>query len=93
MLKDDDAVEPLTVYVNTPGTGEAKARREAVNTFLLDEGLLASQIQVKEGANPGSVSPAAKGLKAFAITDGQGAGVVGAPTPVSSPAPGSGSPK
>jgi hypothetical protein len=83
MLKDDDACEPLTVYVNVPGTGETKPRREAVTAFLLDEGLLESQVQLKEGSNPGSATSAAKGLKAFAISDGDGTAVVGAPTAVS----------
>ena len=90
MLKDDDACEPLTVYVNTPGTGETKARGEAVTAFLMDEGLLETQVQIKEGANPGSVTPAAKAMKAFAISDGDGGSVVGAATPVTPAAPGSG---
>jgi hypothetical protein len=88
MLKDDDACEPLTVYVNV--AGQLKPRREAVTAFLMDEGLLETQIQLKEGVNPATVTPAVKAMKAFAISDGDGAAVVGAPTPVSATALGSG---
>jgi hypothetical protein len=83
MLKDDDACEPLTVYVNL--TGEAKARREAVTAFLLDEGLLETQIQLKDGINPGNTTPAARAMKALAAADGDTGGA-GAAAPVG-PAP------
>jgi hypothetical protein len=79
MLKDDDACDPMTVYVNA--AGENKARREAVTSFLTEEGLSESQIRLKDGPNPGSTFPATKGMKAFAISDGEGAAVISAGTP------------
>lgn len=88
MLKDDDACEPLTVYVNTPGTGETKARREAVTAFLMDEGLLETQIQLKQGVNPASVTSAARAMRAFAISEGEGTAAAGAPAPVAPATPG-----
>jgi hypothetical protein len=69
MMKDDDACEPMAVFIDLKGTGEATARREAVTAFLLDEGLLESQIQLKEGPNPNSATPAVKALKALAASD------------------------
>jgi hypothetical protein len=75
MMKDDDACEPLTVYVNLTGTGDgAKARHESVTAFLLDEGLLESQVQLKDGANPMSTTPAVKALRALAASEGTDVG-------------------
>jgi hypothetical protein len=78
MLKDDDACEPMVVYLDLKGTGEVTARREAVSAFLMDEGLLESQLQLKEGSNPANTTPAVSGLKALAA--GEGAAAPAAPT-------------
>jgi hypothetical protein len=83
MVRDDDACEPLTVYLNMKGTGEVTPRREAVTAFLMDEGLLETQVQLKEGANPGSTTPSARGLKVLAASEGSGDAVA---APVATPA-------
>ena len=77
LLRDDDACEPLVLYFDTPGVKAdddlGKSRRETVKAFLVDEGLLESQVQFKQGHNPATGGPASAGLEALSGNGGAGA--------------------
>ncbi|MGH7213699.1 MAG: hypothetical protein ACREIT_02900 [Tepidisphaeraceae bacterium] len=73
MLDDDDAVEPLTVYV-APKDDRAAARRDAVALFLRDAGLNNEQIRVEDGIAPGNGGAAAAGLGHLSRTESSGSG-------------------
>jgi hypothetical protein len=70
MLKDDDACEPMTVYLNVPDKDDlANARKSAVVTYLKDTGLADSQISIVYGDNPATHNPAAKFLPNLSKTE------------------------
>src|SRR5438045_67888 len=85
MIDDDDANNPLVVYLNVPGTDEFKAaRQDSVVAYLKDQGLEEKQISFKEGPNPAANHPAEESLIRMSKTETGGApGNSG-----SSPAPG-----
>src|SRR3712207_2003617 len=57
MVRDDDAPEPLRVYLNLDERdATARPRRDAVVAFARDAGLTDSQIDVVYGRNPESWS-------------------------------------
>jgi hypothetical protein len=81
MLADDDAPDPLVVYVDTDEKAAAAAgRRAAVATFLKDRGLRDDQVQVVFGDNPAARSSAAQHLSRQSRTESGdstgGAGIV-----------------
>jgi hypothetical protein len=81
MAKDDDACEPLVVYLDVKNDSDVKARHDAVGAFLMDEvGLLQTQMALKDGPNPNYGSSAVKGLKALAASEN-----VAAPAPAPAP--------
>src|SRR5436189_3586772 len=52
MLKDDDAPNPITVYLNVDDTAKtSKTRKTAVVEYLKDKGLTDQQIEVVYGDN------------------------------------------
>lgn len=57
MLKDDDAVEPMRVYLNLDERDAASLpRRNALIAFAKDAGLTDSQIEIIYGHNPETLS-------------------------------------
>lgn len=59
MLKDDEPVEPLVVYVDVPAGYPLGDRwRASATRFLKDRGLTDEQIRFESGVNPGRTSPA-----------------------------------
>lgn len=76
MLRDDDAADPLTVYLKVDEKSKSAPRqREAVTTFLKDKGLKDAQIEVVYGDNPASRTPAGPLLDRMHKTES------GGPTP------------
>lgn len=74
MLKDDDACEPIVIYLNLPEDAVATAaRREAVMSHLLDQGLLETQVELKLGTNPNNSFSSARGIDALAGNDTEAA--------------------
>jgi hypothetical protein len=70
MLKDDDACEPMTVYLNVPDKDDlANARKSAVVTYLKDTGLADNQISIVYGDNPATHNPTAKFLPNLSKTE------------------------
>jgi uncharacterized membrane protein YgcG len=55
MLKDDDAANPMTVYLASTGASSdtADARRGAITRYLKDRGLTGDEIKFVDGTNPG----------------------------------------
>ena len=69
MLKDDDACDPLVVYVDVPSGELMAGRMESVKVYLKDRGLEDRQIQLEAGANPAARGPAAPGIAAKRLID------------------------
>ncbi|MCC6424855.1 MAG: hypothetical protein IT447_15390 [Phycisphaerales bacterium] len=89
MVADDDACDPMTVYVNLDENDpRTEKRRSAVVAYLKDAGLRDEQIKLAEGKNPDVHSPASLGgVQLYKVEDGklsnnvQPAGDDGASTP------------
>ena len=70
MIDDDDANNPLVVYLNVPGNDEFKAaRQDSVVAYLKDQGLEEKQISFKEGPNPATNHPAEESLIRMSKTE------------------------
>ncbi|HEX3358243.1 MAG TPA: hypothetical protein VHS31_14820 [Tepidisphaeraceae bacterium] len=70
MLDDDDANNPITIYLNVAADDEFKAaRQDSIVAYLKEQGLEETQIAFKEGPNPATYSPAAGGLLRLAKTE------------------------
>ena len=58
MIDDDDANNPLVIYLNVPADDEFKAaRQDSIIAYLKEQGLEEKQVSFKEGANPANESP------------------------------------
>ncbi len=70
MLKDDDSVDPMTVYINL-GEKDATlaARKDSITQYLVDHGLVKDQIALKTGENPDSKSLSAEHLSRMSRTE------------------------
>lgn len=98
MVADDDACEPMTVYVNLDKEDpRTEPRRLAVVAYLKDAGLRDEQIKLADGRNPDVVAPASVGgSRIYKIENGQlgenvdqaGAEGAGAASPAASGASG-----
>jgi hypothetical protein len=85
MIDDDDANNPLTIYLDLPKDDEFKAgRQDAIVAYLKEQGLEEKQIAFKEGENPATAHPATDGLTRLPKTETG----IAAPSGGSSPAPG-----
>jgi hypothetical protein len=70
MMKDDDATEPMRVYLNVNERDPAsRPRREAVIAFLKDGGLTDAQIEIAYGPNPENRSRASTHLSNLGKTE------------------------
>ena len=74
MLQDDDACEPLVVYMNVKEDDQIDERMVAVTTFLKDNGLADEQIKFEVGPNPNSRHSVTDGLAALNRSRNQAAG-------------------
>lgn len=85
MIDDDDANNPLVIWLNVAGNDEFKAaRQDSVVAYLKDQGLEEKQISFREGPNPATFHPAEESLIRMSKTEtGPAGGASG-----SSPAPG-----
>jgi hypothetical protein len=70
MLQADQACDPLTIYLSINNDDLYAARQQAVQSFLVEQGLKGEQIAFKSGANPDSYSSAADNLAAESKIDG-----------------------
>ena len=69
MLKDDEACDPLVVYVDVPSNDVLAGRMDSVKVYLKDRGLQDRQIQLEAAANPSARGPAAPGIVAKRLID------------------------
>ena len=70
MIDDDDANNPLVIWLNTPTDDEFKAaRQDSVVAYLKEQGLEEKQIAFKDGYNPATNHPAADGLARMSKTE------------------------
>ncbi|HEY7120409.1 MAG TPA: hypothetical protein VH475_27720 [Tepidisphaeraceae bacterium] len=70
MLKDDDADEPMRVYLNLDEKDAAsKPRQTAVVTYLKDAGLAERQIEIVYGRNPDNWSRSSTHLSKLSKTE------------------------
>jgi hypothetical protein len=85
MIDDDDANNPLVIYLDVPADDEFKAaKQDSVIAYLKDQGLEEKQISFRQGPNPATFHLAEDGLIRMAKTEtGAAPGNAG-----SSPAPG-----
>ncbi len=78
MIDDDDANNPLVVYLNVPADDEFKAtRQDSVVAYLKEQGLEEKQVSFKEGVNTATDHPAEDSLSRIAKTESGGAGGAG----------------
>lgn len=73
MVADDDACEPMTVYINLDKDDpRTEPRRSAVVAYLKDAGLRDEQIKLADGRNPAVYAPSSLGTsKVYKIEDGR----------------------
>src|SRR4051794_12194543 len=70
MIDDDDANNPLTVYLNVPENDEFKAaRQDSIIAYLKEQGLEEKQVSFKAGPNPMTNHPAEDDLIRMAKTE------------------------
>jgi hypothetical protein len=70
MIDDDDANNPLVIYLNVSGNDEFKAaRQDSVVAYLKDQGLEEKQISFREGPNPATNHPAEESLIRMSKTE------------------------
>ena len=69
MAEDKPATEPLAVYVNTTNDPLAHERETAVEKYLKEHGLSASDVQIKMGANPKATYSASAALGRLSKTE------------------------
>jgi hypothetical protein len=89
MLRDDDAADPLVVYLDlpssrAPGAAPAADPRESVRVYLADRGVPESHVEFRSGPNLSYSHPAADGLRGLRRFEGDAAPDASA----SAPAPG-----
>ena len=79
MLRDDNAADPLVVYLNLPSaraaaggsfTGSTADHRQSVHVYLLDRGVPDDQIELRSGPNLGYSHPADEGLRGLRRLEG-----------------------
>jgi len=95
MIDDDDANNPLVIYLDVPADDEFKAaRQDSVIAYLKDQGLEEKQVSFRAGANPATNHPAEEDMIRYAKTEtgpaGAGAGSSPAPGGTDQPMAGSG---
>ena len=79
MLRDDDASDPLVVYLDLPSAGAAApaapadAHRESVRVYLIDHGVPDSKIELRSGPNLSYSHPASDGLRGLRRFEGDAA--------------------
>jgi hypothetical protein len=73
MVADDDACEPMMVYVNLDDNDpRTEKRRSAVVAYLKDSGLRDEQIKLAEGRNPDVHAPSSLGAsQLYRVEDGK----------------------
>jgi hypothetical protein len=89
MLRDNDHAFPVVIYLNSTDEPRAKARREAVATYMMDCGLESAQVRFEAGPNPNAVSSGAQNLSRLSKTESESP-VASNPTNPGSPGAGTG---
>jgi len=80
MLDDDDANNPVTVYLNVPAEDEFKAaRQDSIIAYLKEQGLEEKQVSFRADSNPATNHPAADSLTRMGRTESGPAGSSAAP--------------
>jgi hypothetical protein len=80
MIRNDESVRPVTIYLASSAENTANMRRiESVSAYLKDNGLAESQMRFETGANAATYHAAAPDLANLSKTDsGQASGADGA---------------
>ena len=79
MIDDDDANNPLVIWLDVPSDDEYKAaRQDSVIAYLKEQGLEEKQIAFKEGYNPATNHPAEESLARMPKTESPAMGGGGA---------------
>lgn len=79
MLRDDDAADPLVVYLDlpnspaSPGAAPAADHGESVRIYLADRGVPGSHVEFRSGPNLSYSHPAADGLRGLRRFEGDAA--------------------
>jgi hypothetical protein len=88
MLRSEEPIDPLIVYLDLPAEMPADPVHASVTDFLKSRGLTEAQIKLVDGANPGTIHPAAptsnalKAMSALAAPGpAGGGGAGGSPSP------------
>ena len=66
IMADDDTAKPVTVYINVAGDDAHSAGyRDAVSSYLSEQGLAQSDVRFAMGPNPASLHAAARNIKQY----------------------------
>jgi len=84
MLDDDDANNPIVIYMNLPADEFKSPRQDAVVAYLKSEGLETNQVSFKPAPNMNSGGLAQTGISRLAKTETGGTGGSGSKTEESS---------
>ena len=78
MVKDDDACDPLVVYLDARGASNLRGQwQDAVAEHLTSRGLTDDQISFKSGANLSDTTPSAPALRGLRNMESQPSGSSG----------------
>lgn len=86
MLRDEQPIDPLVVYLDLPTYMSAEPAHTSVTDFLKSRGLTEAQIELVDGANPRTIHSAAqtgasmRALSAMGAPGGAGVGAAGGST-------------
>jgi len=86
MLRDEQPIDPLVVYLDIPSYMPAEPAHTSVNDFLKSRGLTETQIELVDGANPRTLHGAAatgssmRSISAMGAPSGAGVGPAGGST-------------
>ena len=89
MLRDNDHAFPVVVYMNFADESRQKPRQDAVSVFMMDSGLLDTQLHFEAGPNPNAASSGSQNLARLSKTESESP-VASNPTNTSAPGAGTG---
>lgn len=92
MLADEDAVQPMVVYLDLPPASDAGPARQAVGDYLKARGLAENQFRLVDGPNPKTLSPSTDALTGLAALQQQSPGGQPSANTPQQPSSGYGSP-
>jgi hypothetical protein len=88
MLRDEQPIDPLVVYIDLPSYMPAEPAHTSVSDFLKSRGLTEAQIELVDGANPRTLhaaAPTGAAMRSLSTLGAPGGGGVGAAYGATSP--------